>query len=1058
MGRRAVSPRAYAAAVIESVQGVEYGRGATDALHDEIRRAKLEDPLASVTVIVPSNLAGLAVRRVLGARSGLANVAFLTPYALAERLGRPGVAAAKDRQLTEPILLAAIRVELRVDAGFFESVATHAATERALAQRYAELSRARPQTLERIRRAGSPRAQALVELFARVRARVEGFADEDALARHALVALAADAQSNHVLGTVIVHLPQPVAPALGDLLAAVTRARSTVVIVGLTGDDAADDPVRAQMQRLGVELEAPDTATAVVAGTEIISASDVDEELRAVTRRVLQLATDGVAFDRMAILFPPVEPYARSLHAHLTAAGIPHNGPAVSTLADSVAGRMLDRLVHLVSSEFARPELVALFASTPIHTPDGRAVPIDRWDRISRRAGVVDGNDWETRVTAHAQDLEDRARDRIEAGVDDGVKLAREAAAARELAAFVADLRARLEGLERATGWANRVERVRDALRESLGGDDAIAAWDDAEQSAFVAVLDVLERTAALDAIEPDPTFVTFAAAITSELRAPLGRIGRYGHGVACGSIVTGVGLDLDAVVVVGLAEGIFPSVRREDALLAETDRALAVDGELRSRDRAVADLRRAYLAALAAGVSHRVLSFARGDLRTTRDRLPSRYLLDTASQLRGQRVFASDFDALGPADGVDVVASFSAGLNRIAAAATVGEHDLGALAEYADAGGDVAAHPLTSAPAIAAGIEARRARASVNLTRWDGNVSEVATKVASPATGEIVSATRLETWSECPFRYFLAQVLRIPVEDEPERLLELSPLDRGTLVHAVLERFVGEELAKPEAERVPAGVPWPIEPSVARLHALVAELGADAEARGLTGKAVLWGLHREEIESEVVQFLLADNEYRIDDGAVPESVEFPFGFENARPVEITTPNGSVVRFRGRADRIDRRPDGTRVVLDYKTGRHPKAPVGMENDPVWAGGRLQLPLYAEAARQGLDAEAVEAAYWYISERGGFGRDEIVLDDATAARFREVVGQIVDGIDRGIFPAAPGEPSWFHGTDENCAYCDFNALCPAERGAQYDAKASAPEFMVFHDLVLTEEAE
>ena len=127
-------------------------------------------------------------------------------------------------------------------------------------------------------------------------------------------------------------------------------------------------------------------------------------------------------------------------------------------------------------------------------------------------------------------------------------------------------------------------------------------------------------------------------------------------------------------------------------------------------------------------------------------------------------------------------------------------------------------------------------------------------------------------------------------------------------------------------------------------------------------------------------------------------------------------------------------------------------PDGCDDDPVWAGARLQLPLYAEAARQVLGVESVEAAYWYVSQRGGFVRDQIQLDDETAARFREVVGQIVAGIDRGIFPAAPGEPSYIHGTEANCAYCDFDALCPADRGAQYDAKADAPEFRVFHDLM------
>ena len=182
----------------------------------------------------------------------------------------------------------------------------------------------------------------------------------------------------------------------------------------------------------------------------------------------------------------------------------------------------------------------------------------------------------------------------------------------------MASLRSRLAGLEAATGWANRAECSRQVLTDLLGGEDAVATWPPAEQDAFVAVLDVLDRCAPLDAVEPDPTFTTFASAVSSELRSPVGRIGRYGQGVLCASVAAGVGLDLDAVVIVGLAEGVIPAVRREDALIAEADRALAVDGELKTRERSVGDQRRAYLAALASGAGHRVVSFARGDLRTT--------------------------------------------------------------------------------------------------------------------------------------------------------------------------------------------------------------------------------------------------------------------------------------------------------------------------------------------------------------------------------------------------------------------------------------------------------
>jgi hypothetical protein len=94
---------------------------------------------------------------------------------------------------------------------------------------------------------------------------------------------------------------------------------------------------------------------------------------------------------------------------------------------------------------------------------------------------------------------------------------------------------------------------------------------------------------------------------------------------------------------------------------------------------------------------------------------------------------------------------------------------------------------------------------------------------------------------------------------------------------------------------------------------------------------------------------------------------------------------------------------------------------------------------------------VEAAYWYVSDAGGWGRDELVLDDATEARFREVVGHIVDGIDAGVFPATPGESSWYYGTGEACAYCDYDALCPVDRIGQSERKWEAVEFAPLHAL-------
>ncbi|MBA2626244.1 MAG: hypothetical protein H0U89_11665, partial [Acidimicrobiia bacterium] len=69
---------------------VAYGEPAMRLLDERVRVAKAGDPLAPVTVVVPSNYAAVAARRALAGRpGGVANVTFLTLHRLAERLGAP---------------------------------------------------------------------------------------------------------------------------------------------------------------------------------------------------------------------------------------------------------------------------------------------------------------------------------------------------------------------------------------------------------------------------------------------------------------------------------------------------------------------------------------------------------------------------------------------------------------------------------------------------------------------------------------------------------------------------------------------------------------------------------------------------------------------------------------------------------------------------------------------------------------------------------------------------------------------------------------------------------
>ena len=79
-----------------------------------------------------------------------------------------------------------------------------------------------------------------------------------------------------------------------------------------------------------------------------------------------------------------------------------------------------------------------------------------------------------------------------------------------------------------------------------------------------------------------------------------------------------GPGLDFDVVMVVGMAEGLCPSPRREDTLLPDEQRRLT-DGELEQRVNRIHLDHRTFLAAIASGARERVLLLPKGDHRNGR-------------------------------------------------------------------------------------------------------------------------------------------------------------------------------------------------------------------------------------------------------------------------------------------------------------------------------------------------------------------------------------------------------------------------------------------------------
>ncbi|MGH9010216.1 MAG: hypothetical protein ACRDYF_10275, partial [Acidimicrobiia bacterium] len=521
-------------------------------------------------------------------------------------------------------------------------MAGHHATETALASLYSELSHVSEVSLAALERAGGSAAVA-VNAYRGIAARLGGFHGEDDLARAAEER--PDLQAAlQPLGHLIWYLPEPVTPALGSLLRAVLHAAPSDVIVGITGAADADEAVLAGCRQVGVEV--PDgeiDGIEPAVGSHIVSVTDADEEVRAVVRRIVGLAEEGVRLDRIGVFHPAPDPYVHTLQQQLAEAGLPANGPSRERLLDSVAGRTLLAALALPDERWRRGRVMALVSGGPVRHGEERTFPTS-WERLSRQAGVVqDLGDWRGKLGAHAQALGYRI-----AAVDDPEEqarfvayLERERDDAVALADFVDDLADAVAAVDAAGGWVAKADAARRLLHQLLGAEHRRQGWPEREQIAATRVEDALTRLAALAEVEPDPSPAVFRRALTAELDVTRGRVGRFGDGVVYGPLQGAVGADLDAVFIVGLTEGQCPAPRRDDSLLPDEARALAAEGELPLRAARLADQHRHFLAALAAAPpGRRFLTFPRGDLRGGRHQLPSRWLLHTASALAGHTVY----------------------------------------------------------------------------------------------------------------------------------------------------------------------------------------------------------------------------------------------------------------------------------------------------------------------------------------------------------------------------------------------------------------------------------
>lgn len=1001
------------------------GAAASDLLAHQVRQLKEVDLLRPVTVVVASNFLSVATRRGVAAHpNGIANAKFTTINSLAAEMGGYRLRAAGRRRASAPLITAALRAALHEAPGVFGPVASHPATEQALANAYRELRRI-PETAALAVAHCSARAADVVRLRRDAHKRLSGrwYDDQDLL-----VAATDELESapHPEIGPVIVHLVPELSASAARFLHALAAKVPLQINVGLTGNPAADRPVLASYERSGITLPIPDNTNPPCA-SRIISASDPDDEVRAAVRLITQWAQGGIRLGRIALLYGNAEPYARLAQAQLGAAGIAFSGMSVQSLGDMMLGRTLRELLALPDRAFRRPDVLAVLADAPILDNDQPA-PYRAWERLSREAGVVSGDDWSRRLGVLAAKRRQRA-DEYDANEDFARAdyRRRDAARAEALAAFVQRLDDDLAVGAQANTWAGLVVWATGLLRTYLGDETRRTNWPEDDQDAAHRVEEILAGLAELDALGgPSPTLAVFRQAVDTALEDGGRQIGRLGAGVLVGHVSIAAGMVFDRIIMLGMAEGHFPPRRLEDSLLPDNERA-AARGHLKLRTEMVHDDHRHLLAAVA-GAGEAVFTWPRGDLRQSSEEPASRWLLADAARLAGvPGLRSADLLKLRNESWFENIASFADGTARTTVFSSDQELRVAAIAR-----GELQSPVLTGDATLSRVLETISARASRHFTRFDGNLRAATTDLVQL---QRVSATQLQTWAECPRSYLFKYVYGVEPIEEPERRISIDALERGTLFHAILEVFV--------RDAIDSGHPmtsWSAEDRQ-RLHQIARLHFERFRQEGHAGRELIWRRDQSGILAELDRTLALDNQ-RLGAGLRPVAAEHRFDL-----VEIPIPGGRALHLHGSIDRIDQRSDGSLEIIDYKTGKHDSYKGLSEDTPHDGGKRLQLYIYALAGRQHFpDAPSVTARYWFTKNDQliGYQVTERVERDVAAA-----IHTIVDGIESGVFPAHPSGKKTFGWVD--CWFCTPDGLSAAEARREWERMREDPALAAYREL-------
>jgi ATP-dependent helicase/nuclease subunit B len=534
--------------------------------------------------------------------------------------------------------------------------------------------------------------------------------------------------------------------------------------------------------------------------------------------------------------------------------------------------------------------------------------------------------------------------------------------------------------------------------RQATQGPGRLAELADWDVAALQALKDVLRGLVwAAEAVAcADVDFAHFFADLVGAVQAAFYRPPLYPEReeVLVADVVQARGVPFRAAAVLGLAEGEFPATLSEDPFLRDDDRKRLKEGCGLPLEPSTASAEAEFF--------YETMTRPRERLLLTRPRLadngapwePSPYWEEVLRRIDARPQTLTG-ESIPPPEGA---ASWPELMESLAIHAG---HT--AVRDW------VRRERPQRYAALNAAVQVFAHRVRADQSVFNGDLSLLKDEFAAHyGPQHSWSASRLEAYRSCPFRFFIAHVLCLEPRQEPIEGLDARQL--GDIYHRILQHVY-------QAPGV--SDPSHLDQLLAALPEVAQRILDEAPRREGFRETAWWKQTRAEIEDNVRRSLQALHDPSLGEGWIP--VAFELRFE--RPDDLQVRDGEdCFRLHGVIDRIDQAPDGCLRIIDYKTG----SPESFDRRSAAKGKKIQLALYALAVRDALRrGQPSNGFYWHVRHARP--------SDFTLATFRDHEGrdalqvavekawEAVHGVRSGQF--APKRP------DEGCpSYCPAIALC------------------------------